>query len=256
MTAPPFTEQGAPDGFPVVFVHGLGDSHRAFEPVLTLLPDALHAYAYTSRGHGDAGSPPGGYTVEDFALELGGFLDSRGLEAALLAGASSGGLAVQRFAIDHPERVLGIVFLGAPCTLHGNPAVEDTWDSVVSRLTDPVPESFARDFQAAAISRPIGDFFEVLVAEALKLPARVWKATFLGLMADESCREAGRITAPVLAIWGALDPILTRAGQEARVAAIRGARLLVYEDAGHAVYWEVPGRVAADVAAFAAGCGA
>jgi pimeloyl-ACP methyl ester carboxylesterase len=39
--------------------------------------------------------------------------------------------------------------------------------------------------------------------------------------------------------------------QDALRAAIRGARLAVYENAGHALHWEEPEHFAADLAAFA-----
>jgi rifampin ADP-ribosylating transferase len=51
-------------------------------------------------------------------------------------------------------------------------------------------------------------------------------------------------------IWGGRDELLSLADQEAMVAAIPGARLVVYDDTGHLVLWEHPERVAAEVTAF------
>ena len=92
-----------------------------------------------------------------------------------------------------------------------------------------------------------------MVLENLKVPARVWRATFEGLLEDETFGELGRVTAPTLIVWGDHDGFLPRGDQEALAAAIAGSRLVVYPGAGHAVYWEEPERVALDLAAFIGG---
>jgi pimeloyl-ACP methyl ester carboxylesterase len=84
------------------------------------LPDSLHAFALTQRGHGDASRPAAGYRLEDFAGDVESFMDAVGLESAMLVGHSMGGAIAQRFAIDRPERVRGLVLLGAFATLRGN----------------------------------------------------------------------------------------------------------------------------------------
>jgi pimeloyl-ACP methyl ester carboxylesterase len=247
----PVAMQGDPRGVPVVLLHGLSDSWRAFESLLGHLPEHIRAIAITQRGHGDATRPANGYRARDFAGDLAACLDALGIDAAFIVGASSAGLTAQRFALDHPTRVLGLVFAGAPPTLRGNPLVQAAWDATIAHLTDPVDPAFVRAFQAGTVERPLPpEQFELFVAEALKLPARVWKETVAGLMADDFTADLGAISAPTLVIWGDRDTILDRAGQQAFVAAIPRARLVVYPGAGHAFYWEEPARFAADLEAF------
>jgi steroid delta-isomerase-like uncharacterized protein len=69
---------------------------------------------------------------------------------------------------------------------------------------------------------------------------------------DDSPGELDKIKAPTLIVWGDRDAILPRSDQESLAAAITGSRLVVYPGAGHAFYWEEPGRVASDLAAFIA----
>src|SRR5689334_21102534 len=95
----PYAETGDPSGIPVVLVHGYVESWRYFEPVLRLLPDSIHAYAFSQRGHGDADRPPDGYTPADLVADLVAFMDSVGLEAAALVGSSSGGVVAQLVAV-------------------------------------------------------------------------------------------------------------------------------------------------------------
>jgi non-heme chloroperoxidase len=78
--------------------------------------------------------------------------------------------------------------------------------AAVRVLEDPVPVAFARELQggAAHVALPDG-FLERLVAESLKLPARVWKSALDGLFAFDDAAELGRIAAPTLLIWGEWD---------------------------------------------------
>jgi pimeloyl-ACP methyl ester carboxylesterase len=178
-------------------------------------------------------------------------MDTLHLDAAVIAGGSSGGLAARRFAIDLPGRTLGLVLMGSPLTLLDKPSVLELWNTTISKLTDPVNPDFVREFQQNTLVRPVPQaFFEVLVQESLKVPAHVWRATVAGLLEDDSSRELKKIKAPTLILWGDQDGILPRNEQETLAATIAGARLVVYRGAGHALYWEVPDRVASDLAAF------
>ncbi len=112
-----------------------------------------------------------------------------------------------------------------------------------------------REFQASTLHRPVPDeFFERLVAESQKAPARVWREAFDGLLACDDAGELGRIAAPTLLLWGEQDALFPgEAGQSALAAAIPGARLTVYRDTGHSPNWERPERVAPDLEAFLGG---
>src|SRR6188472_849909 len=115
----PYVEQGAPDGVPVVLLHAWVDSRRCFDRVTAMLPEAVHAFAFDQRGHGAAPEPADGYGLGDFADDVGAFMDAVGLDAAVLAGASSGGYVAQRFAVDNPGRTLGLALVGCPRSLRG-----------------------------------------------------------------------------------------------------------------------------------------
>jgi non-heme chloroperoxidase len=247
----PYVEQGDSSGVPVVLLHAIADSWRSFERVLPRLPDSIHAFALTQRGHGDASRPAEGYRPHDFAADLAAFMDALHLEAAVIAGGSSGGFVARRFAIDHPERTLGLVLLGSPATLRDKPGVLEMWDSTVSKLTDPVDAGFVRAFAESTLAQRVPQaFVDTMVQENLKVPARVWRATFEGLLEDESFGELDKIDAPTLIVWGDQDAFLPRGDQETLETAITGSRLVTYPGAGHAVSWEEPDRVASDLAGF------
>ena len=252
----PYVERGDPSGVPLVLLHGYSDSHGSFEPLLAHLPRSVRAFALTQRGHGDADRPAGGYRPEDFAADVGAFMDAVGLEAAVIVGHSGGSYAAQRFALDHPDRTLGLVLIGAFRAFHDNPAVLEFWQ-VVSQLTDPVDPAFVRDFQESTLTRPVPPaFLDGVIAESSKLPARVWRSYLGDYLEAEVPTEKGTITAPTLIMWGDRDPYCPRDDQHALLAAIPGARLATYPGTGHVPHWEEPERSAADISAFALRVGA
>jgi non-heme chloroperoxidase len=148
----PYVEQGAASGVPVLLLHGYVDSWRFFELLLQHLPPSIHAYAFTQRGHGDAERPRDGYRPEDFAADVGAFMDAVGLESAIIAGQSSGGYVAPRFAIDHPGRTLGLVLISTPRDFRDKPA---ELSRAVSELTDPVDRMFVHEFVQSTITQPL-----------------------------------------------------------------------------------------------------
>lgn len=249
-----YVERGDPQGTPVIFLHGVTDSWRSFEPVLPHLPASIRAIAITQRGHGGSSKPDAGYRYRDFAGDLAAFMDAKGLGSAVIVGHSMGSLVAQRFAIDHPQRTAGLVLLGAMPTIKGHPEVQAFWDTALATLADPVAPALAREFQVSTLARPIAPaMLDTFVAESLRVPARVWQATFREFLETDFSGEIGRIAAPTLVVWADRDGFSRRQERDALAAGIRGAIVTDYEGAGHAMHWEDPARVAGDIARFVAG---
>ena len=245
-----YVEQGDPAGVPVVMLHGYSDSWHSYELLLAQLPHSVHAYALSQRGHGDADRPATGYGPGDHAADVAAFLDAVGLDAAVVVGHSGGSYTAQRFGVDHPERTLGLVLVGAFHDFAGADVAE--LGAVVEELTDPVDPAFVREFQESTIVEPVpAAFFERIVAESRKLPARVWQAYMRQIMDAAVPTEDGTIGAPTLILWGDQDVYCTRAHQDALLEAIPESRLVIYEGTGHCPHWERPAHAAEEIAAFA-----
>jgi pimeloyl-ACP methyl ester carboxylesterase len=251
-TTIPYVEHGDPSGVPVLLLHGITDSLHSFDPIVPHLPPSVRAVAVTQRGHGDAGRPAAGYHVEDFAGDAAAFMEAVGIGSAVVVGHSMGSYVAQRVAMRYPHRVRGLVLVGSFTTLRGNAGMLEFWEQV-SALRDPIDPGFAREFQLSTIARPVPDaFLDLVVAESLKVPARVWQGALQGLIVDDHSGDLGRIEAPALLVWGDRDAHMPRSEQEALLAGIERSALEVYEGVGHAPHWEDPRRFAADLAAFAA----
>ena len=245
----PYAEYGDPDGVPVVLLHGITDSWRSFEPVLPHLPPSVHAYAITQRGHGDAGRPRD-YRLEGFVDDVARFLDAVGLRSAIVGGHSMGSVVATRFAIDHPDRTAGLVIMGGATTWArlGLDAMKEE----LAALGDPVDVDYLRGFQESTLARPVPpELLDTAVSESAKVSIATFRDAWEQVVLRDFARDLGAVTAPTLVVWGERDAFTPRAQQDALVAAIRDARLIVHDGAGHAFHWEDPERFAAELAAFA-----
>lgn len=246
----------AGEGFapPVLLLHGFSDSWRSFEPVLPLLPHGLRALVPSFRGHGGSDRPAAGYGPGHLAADIAAFMDALGLPKAVVVGHSMGGSVALRLAIEHPGRVAGLVLVGARASWRGHPDLLPLARQI-DALRDPVDPAFVRDFQESTIAGPVPPgLLDTVVAESLRLPARVWRAAMReGVLGADDEGRLGRVAAPTLLLCGDRDGLAADA-QALLAAGIRGARRVTYAGVGHALHWEQPQRFAKDLAAFAAAC--
>ncbi len=247
-----YAEQGDREGEAIIFLHAYVDSWFSYSRVLPLLSPSHHAFAPDQRGHGDSGKPQCCYTADDYAADVDAFMEAVGIEEATLVGDSSGGLIAQRVALDYPHRVSRLVLIGSPTTLVNNEAVRELGKEMLAGLEDPIPPEFVREFVSGTIQDPLpAEFLEGVVSESLKVPARVWRSYYEGvvLTVDDTSRLS-KIAAPTLILWGEQDALLPREEQERRAAAIPDATLRVYPETGHLAHWVRPEWVVRDLEAF------
>lgn len=246
-----YAEQGGPAGEAILFLHGWPDSWFSFSRVLPLLPPRLRAFAVDQRGFGDSDRPAAGYGIADLADDAAAFLDAVGVARATVVGHSFGTFVARRLCVAHPARVARLVLIDSAVS-PANPVTRQVQASLPA-LEDPVPVAFAREFQQGTVYLPVPEaFFERIVAESVKLPARLWRTLFDNLLAFEDAAELRGIAVPTLLLWGEHDALFSRGDQDRLAALIPGARLRVYAETGHCPNWERPERVAADLVEFTA----
>lgn len=243
------TDDGSAEGAPpVLMIHSWLASRRSFVAVLAALAGRVRVVAADLRGHGGADKPPTGHDLASLAADVVATLDAVAIDQAVLVGASSGGYLAQQVAVTSPDRVAGLVLAGSPLALHGRPPFADRLEA----MTDPLDPDWVRNFLEGfgGLDRLPSWYVELMVADALRVPATIWTATLDGLTASPPPTTVGTIAAPTLVISGGRDDLLGPDQARALVAAVPGARWIEYAEAGHLVMEEQPERLAADVLAF------
>ncbi len=245
-----YAEQGDTDAHPLILLHGISDSWFSFSRVLSGLGATYRVFALSQRGHGDSERPEAGYGMADFAADVVAFMNALGLERATVVGHSMGSLVAQQVALSAPERVARLVLVGSAANPHNVNGIFEL-EEAINSFEDPVPAEFVLDFQSSTANQPLpAGFLDKVVAESLKLPARVWRAAAAGILEVDYTPHLSRIKAPALLIWGDKDAYFPRSEQDVLVAGLAQATLKVYADVGHSPQWEVPEQFVRDLNAF------
>lgn len=248
-----YAEDGPSAGTPVIVLHGYSDSWFSFSRVMPLLAREARVYALDLRGHGNSDRPASGYRMGDLAADVLAFMDAKGIARATILGHSMGGLVAQQVALAAPQRVSRLILVSTARTVRGFDGVDELGKAIES-LPEPVPPEFVREFQTSTVHVPVPDaFMDRVVAESLRLPARVWRELLAGMLATEPAVALGRSGIPTLLVWGEKDAYIPRTAQDELIAMIGTATLTVYTGTGHAPHWERPADVARDVLAFVKG---
>lgn len=135
-----FALGAAPDTAPpVLAVHGITATSRAWGPVARALGPKAAIVAVDLRGRGDSRALPPPFGLDAHVRDLVAVLDHLGWDRAVVAGHSLGAYIAARLAVRHPDRVSRLVLVDGGLEVPG------------SREGD--PEQFMRAFLAAALAR-------------------------------------------------------------------------------------------------------
>jgi len=264
------------EGNPIVFIPGWPLGHEMFEYQFTQLPQ--HGYrciGISMRGFGKSSKPWGEYTYDVFADDLKSVLDSLVLNNVTLVGFSMGGAIALRYMARHKgDRIANLVLCGAAApsftTRPGFPFGSEPGavDSLVklchsdrARLTADFCTKIFKD--STSVSPQLLDWFQSLGMEASPHAT----ATCLATLRDSDLREdiqsvhvptvlfhglhdqicpfelAETLTAPPDAMPAAGEAMAAgveaiSAGAEPTAGGIRGAKLIRFENSGHALFYE------------------
>lgn len=252
------------EGAPVVLLHGLTATHRYVVMGSKSLQRAGHdVVAYDARGHGasDPAPDPEAYTYADLAGDLLSVLDEAGFERAVLVGASMGAHTAVRVALEHPERVAGLVIVTPAYDPEDWPGDLVRWDALSDGLRtggvdgfvhaygDEGPEKWKATLQTVLRQRLSAHEHPDALADALKAVPRSRPFEAREQLKDIACPTV------VVADRDEPDPGHPLAVGELYASLIPGARLVVEDEGSSPIAWQGGqlSKVVAQVAAEAFG---
>lgn len=252
-----YRDEGRREGPTLVLVHGYSASLHAWEPWVRSLSSDYRVISLDLPGHGltrtDQGYPAGrqgyGAVVDQVTRKL-------GVERFTLAGNSMGGGVAWEYAVDHPERVEGLVLVDAAGwprdggdTVLIFKVLRHPWGRAVLKNVDTRP-LVRQGLQSAYLDEAL--VTPELVDRYVELArAPGHRDILLGLQTGPR-REAtpqvlSRIKAPTLVMFGQKDTVIPATDGDRFAAAIPGSTLIVYPDVGHVPMEQIPDRSVQDL---------
>jgi len=256
-----YRDDGDPSKPVIVLVHGFGDSFLSWEGWIKRLSPDFRVITLDLPGHGLTRAPAGFKANADAYADLVEALAAKlDLPPFALAGNSMGGGVAWQTAVRYPKRLSALILVDAA----GWPANTLKKPPLAFRaMQTPVGVFLLKHIETRPLTGPA--LKADVVRKDLITPAFVerWVAIqrapghrdiLMSLRPGQHSiateAKLATIRIPTLVLHGEQDVIIEPASGRRFAAAIPGAQLILYPDAGHLPQLDVPDKSAADVAAF------
>jgi len=102
-----YEAHGPADAPAILLSHGYGATMRMWDGQVAAFADRCRLVLWDMRGHGESGDPrdPALYSQALTVGDMAAVLDATGIERAVIAGLSLGGVMSLAFHLVHPDRV-------------------------------------------------------------------------------------------------------------------------------------------------------
>ena len=129
----------------VVLVHGITANHLSWSMVADQLGEDATLLAPDLRGRAGSASLPGPFGMANHALDLLAVLNDIGVRRATIVGHSMGAYAAAAFAVNHADRVAGLVLVDGGVSFATVPDGADI-DAVLTALLGPTMKRLSMTF--------------------------------------------------------------------------------------------------------------
>lgn len=224
-----YEEHGKGDA--IVLTHGNSLFHGQWQAQVEEFSKTHRVIVWDVRGHGKTGLPSGPLDPESFSRDLIGLLDGLKIEKAVLCGLSMGGHISLQTAVRYPERVRGLVLIGAPFTNSFN------W---FETLTVPInllsvrlmPLELTAKLTADAVSKITPSTRGIVEQGFGFMTHDQFLRQWAGNLRLETKHDLHKVQCRTLILHGEKDALVARQ-QKALAAGINGAEFYSIPGAGH-----------------------
>lgn len=241
------------EGPPVVLGHSFLASSDMWAPQVPALAERYQVINIDARGHGASGTASRSFTLYEMVDDVVAVLDAVGVERAIWAGLSVGGMVALRAALEVPSRVGGLVLLDTDAGPEG----------LGKRLKYAALAAAARRVGVAPVSRQVTRImFGPTTLRTKAALVEEWRQRFASVDVpsalhalraisgrDDLLARLQQIAVPALVIVGEEDRALPPSRSRRLTAGLREARLVEIPGAGHLATLEQPERVTEEMLA-------
>ncbi len=260
-------ELGPQRGVPIVMLHGASSNLEVMRPLAERLARTHRVILLDRPGHGwSTRESFSDSTPQPQARMIAEALQKLGLGQAIVVAHSWSGALALRIALDHPDRVAGLVML-AP--------VAYPWPGGVSQYNYAVTAPVIGGLLAHTITLPLGllladsgsrsvfapqampnNFVQDSATRLLLRPrefvANAWDLVTLRAAMAEQAPRYGSITAPITIIAGDVDKtVSTHIHSQPLASTAANAKLIVLNGVGHMIQYAAPDLVVSEIEAMA-----
>ena len=216
-------------GEPIIFLHGIGGSHKMFKPQVEVLSNYYKTITVDLKGNGNSESVPTRKYLEVHCESLLDLMNYLNIQRATFVGLSYGGIVTQFFAIKHRKKVRKMVLM-------------DTYAQMFPKNWGQIKLTMLGAFMTMAVWLPkkiVGRIFSPykkweLAHQELLFNIEHWRAKdimiqLIEVFGKDFLKEINKLDIPSLVIVGdAIDPVIGKSQEIAHY--LPNSELMVVKD--------------------------
>jgi pimeloyl-ACP methyl ester carboxylesterase len=231
------------NGPPLLLLTGYSGTMESWDPrLVNALAQQHRVITLDNAGIGETAALPATLTIDAMADQTSALIDTLGLRRSDVLGWSMGSMIAQALAVRHPHQVRRLIlcasYPGNGTVIRPTRAELDAFESgeeakVMAELF-PADQTAAENTYLAAVSSypPAPPAPADVVSTQKRAVDGWWNGT------DPAGQETGNIAVPTLVADGTVDRLDPVANSHTLANLIRGAKLKLYPDAGHAFLFQ------------------
>jgi pimeloyl-ACP methyl ester carboxylesterase len=235
-------------GPPLLMHHGYTGSHDMWlDEIAPRLADRYRCIVMDSRGAGGSAHPEGGYTLQQYALDVVGMADALGLDRFSYVGHSMGGGIGFQLGLEHADRLDKLVLV-APIPSGGlDASPEQLAQAAAQRALPNAREVMLRERLIRQV-RPHPETTEASLDSALSVSSGHFEESWTSMVEFDATDRLNELTTPTLIVAGAADGLARDNVRD--YLRLPNATLHFFSRVGHGVPGDVPDEFSAILADF------
>ena len=213
----------------IIGIGGWIGSWELWQQPFSILSQDWYTIAYDHRGSGATTAPVDTITFQNLVSDLFAVLDAYGIQRCLVAAESAGALTALAAALEHPERIAGLVIVDGRDARESKPEQEPFYAALQTNYAAALDR-----FVVACVPEPDADHIRRWGRQILD---RATPASALALYRTAGTvglqHDLHRIHQPTLILHGSADLIAPLEGAKWLAQTIPNSKLVVLEGAGH-----------------------
>ena len=218
----------------LVLIHGAGDSAAVWGRQVDHFSKHRKVLAIDLPGHGARLSESGMDRHEKYAQEVCRMMDQHGIAKAVVVGHSMGGAVAMMMALEHPQRLQGLVLVATGARMKMRPEFLEHARQAAATYGNQIPASShlipTEQMIHPDIPAPVVEWIKQRIGKASG------QATYADFQANNNFDVMSRLSEvkiPTLVVGGSDDRMAPQKFSDFLASSIAGARLVMLTPSGH-----------------------
>jgi pimeloyl-ACP methyl ester carboxylesterase len=246
-------------GHPLVMIRGVGSNVDHWYDQVPALSKKFQCLVFDNRGIARSSDPGGPFSIQDMAADTIALMETVGIKKAHILGYSMGGMIAQEMALNHPQKVAGLILVATDCgvslRIKARPEASKLFSEMIRLGTNEAKLAAAGCLFAKQTFENNPDVIQRYAEVSQRFPtsqkmlAKQWAA----VTQHDACKRLRHISSPTLAITGSEDVLIPPQNATLLAERIPDAQMISIDDGGHLFIIEQPRQFNAAVIKFLEG---